>query len=250
MFDVKDKWALITGSSRGLGYLTAQFMAARGCNLILHSRKLEQTEELLREIRATGVSAHAVEAELSDPEAVEGMLQKIDELGVRVDIVLNNAGVQIAYRTECFLTPVRDFTESFMMNTIAPTRICYHFLPKMIANGFGRIVNTTSGIRFEPQQAGYSASKAALDKLTIDLGSVVEGTDVMINLADPGWCRTDLGGPKAPNSPESALPGIVLGAFLSDRKSGRLFHAQDFSGMSLETAVRKAEAEIESPYGK
>lgn len=250
MFDVKDKWALITGSSRGLGYLTAQFMAAHGCNLILHSRRLEQTGELLREIRATGVSSHTVEAELSDPDAVEGMLQRIDELGVRVDIVLNNAGVQIAYRSEYYKTPVRDFTESFMMNTIAPTRICYHFLPKMIESGFGRIVNTTSGIRFEPQQAGYSASKAALDKLTIDLGSIVDGTDVMINLADPGWCRTDLGGPKAPNSPESALPGIVLGAFLSDRKSGRLFHAQDFSGMSLETAVRKAEAEIESPYGK
>lgn len=250
MFDVKDKWALITGSSRGLGYLTAQFMAAHGCNLILHSRRLEQTGELLREIRATGVSAHAVEAELSDPDAVEGMLQRIDELGVRVDIVLNNAGVQIAYRSEYNMTPVRDFTESFMMNTIAPTRICDHFLPKMIESGFGRIVNTTSGIRFEPQQAGYSASKAALDKLTIDLGSIVDGTDVMINLADPGWCRTDLGGPKAPNSPESALPGIVLGAFLSDRKSGRCFHAQDFSGMSLEAAVRKAEAEIESPYGE
>ena len=250
MFDVKDKWALITGSSRGLGYLTVKFMAERGCNLILHSRRLEQTVGLLTEIRATGVSAHAVEAELSDPDAVEGMLQRIDELGVSVDIVLNNAGVQIAYRDEDYKTPVRDFTESFMMNTIAPTRICYHFLPKMIESGFGRIVNTTSGIRLEPQQAGYSASKAALDKLTIDLGSVVEGTDVMINLADPGWCRTDLGGPNAPNAPESALPGIVLGVFSDDRKSGRIFHAQDFSGMSLEEAVRKAQREVGSLYGE
>ena len=52
--------------------------------------------------------------------------------------------------------------------------------------GFGRIVNTTSGIALDPQQAGYSASKAALDKVTIDLGSKYEGTDVMINLTDPG----------------------------------------------------------------
>lgn len=71
--------------------------------------------------------------------------------------------------------------------------ICYHFMPKMIEAGFGRIINTTSGIALEPEQAGYSASKAALDKITIDLGSKVEGTDVMINLTDPGWCRTDLG---------------------------------------------------------
>ena len=55
-----------------------------------------------------------------------------------------------------------------------------------------------------------SASKAALDKITIDLGHTVQGTDVMINLTDPGWCRTDLGGIHAPNAPESAIPGIVV----------------------------------------
>ncbi|MBR4725900.1 MAG: SDR family NAD(P)-dependent oxidoreductase, partial [Lachnospiraceae bacterium] len=126
--------------------------------------------------------------------------------------------------------------------------ICYHFLPKMIERGFGRILNTTSGIRLEPEQAGYSASKAALDKVTIDLGKTVQGTDVMINLTDPGWCRTDLGGPGAPNAPESAIPGIVVGVFVNDRKSGRFLGAQNFAGMSLEEAVEKAEREFDSPY--
>ena len=60
------------------------------------------------------------------------------------------------------------------INTVAPALICYHFMPKMIERGFGRIVNTTSGIALEPQQAGYSASKAALNKITVDLGSTVE----------------------------------------------------------------------------
>ena len=64
----------------------------------------------------------------------------------------------------------------------------------MMARGSGRILNTTSGIALDVCQAGYSASKAALDKITIDLGSKVQGTDVLINLTDPGWCRTDLGG--------------------------------------------------------
>ena len=92
------------------------------------------------------------------------------------------------------------------------------------------------------------ASKAALDKITIDLGSTVEGTDVMINLTDPGWCRTDLGGPHAPNAPESAIPGIVVGVFADDKKSGRFLGAQYFAGMSLEEAVEKAEKEFDSPY--
>ena len=118
----------------------------------------------------------------------------------------------------------------------------------MIERGFGRILNTTSGIRLEPEQAGYSASKAALDKITIDLGKTVQGTDVMINLTDPGWCRTDLGGPNAPNAPESAIPGIVTGVFMDDKKSGRFLGAQNFAGLSIEQAVEKAEKEFDSPY--
>jgi len=248
MVNVKGKWALITGASRGIGYLTALFMADMGCNLVLHSRKPENTEKVLQEVKEKGVEAVSVSAELTDLEAVEKMLADIDALGVDIDIVLNNAGLQIAYRTDYFNTPVSDYIESYKINTVAPAMICYHFMPKMMEKGFGRIVNTTSGIRLEPEQAGYSASKAALDKITIDLGSKVQGTDVMINLTDPGWCRTDLGGPNAPNAPESTIPGIVVGAFVDDKKSGRLLGAQEFAGMSLEEAVKKAEAEFESPY--
>ena len=248
MTDVKGKWAFITGAARGIGYLTALFMAQKGCNLILHSRSKAHTAKVAEEDRALGVSVYTVEAELSDLESVAKMLEEIDSFGVRVDFVLNNAGMQIAYRVDYFKTPASDYTESFKMNTVAPAMIMYHFLPKMIENGFGRILNTTSGIRLEPQQAGYSASKAALDKITIDLGSTVNGTDVMINLTDPGWCRTDLGGPHAPNAPESAIPGIVVGVFADDKKSGRYLGAQNFAGMTLEEAVAKAEREFDSPY--
>ena len=250
MVNVKGRWAFITGAARGIGYLTARFMAEQGCNLILDSRNKAHTEKIAEEVKAMGVEAYTVQAELSDLDSVNKMLEEIDKIGVRVDIVLNNAGMQIAYRTDYFKTPAEDYTESFKINTVAPAMICYHFMPKMIENGFGRILNTTSGIALEPEQAGYSASKAALDKITIDLGSKVEGTDVMINLTDPGWCRTDLGGPHAPNSPESAIPGIVVGAFVDDKKSGRYLNAPFFTGMTLEDAVKKAEAEFDSPYNK
>ena len=237
MLNLSGKWVLLTGATRGIGYLSAIELAKRGCNLILHSRSVEKSEQVAEEVRALGVKAYAVAAELSDPDSVEQMLKDIDGLGVQVDVVLNNAGLQIAYRTDYCQTPVSDYTVSFQVCTIAPAMICYHFLPGMMERGFGRIVNTTSGIALEPEQAGYSAAKAALDKISIDLGSKVEGTDVMINLGDPGWCRTDLGGPNAPNSPESALPGVLVGAFLNDRKSGRIFRAQDFAGLTLEEAV-------------
>jgi short-subunit dehydrogenase len=242
MLDVKGKWCFITGASRGVGRQIALCMAEHGANLILHSRSIAHTEKVLDEATQYGIEAFAIEAELSKPDEVEAMLQKIDKSGKNVEIVFNDAGVQIAYRKEYYKTPAADFTQSFLINTIAPAMICYHFLPKMIERGFGRIINTTSGIRNEPQQAGYSASKAALDKFTTDLASVLDGLDVILSLADPGWIRTDLGGPHAPGAVESCLPGMVVGAFINDKKSGRLFPAPRFHGMTLEQAVQAVES--------
>ena len=70
MVNMKGRWCLITGAARGIGYLTAKFMAQQGANLILHSRKLAHTEKVLAEVRALGVEAYAVEAELNDLDAV------------------------------------------------------------------------------------------------------------------------------------------------------------------------------------
>ena len=240
MLDLKGKRVLITGASRGLGRLAAKLMAEQGCNLILQSRSLEHMASLEEEVKAMGLECDSFAANLNDIPSVMKMLSDIDAAGLDVDVILNNAGLQIAYRPEYCKTPQEDFTVSFNVNTIAPAMICYHYLPRMLEKGFGRIVNTTSGIDKEPEQAGYSAAKAALDKITKDMASRLGGTGVTMNLTDPGWCRTDLGGPNAPNTPESAVPGIAVGAFVDDDVNGRIFRAQEFSGMTLEEAVAKA----------
>jgi len=248
MENVKGKWALITGASRGVGYQVATFMAKQGCNLILHSRSLEHTKELEDEIKAQGVEAYSVQAELANHDEVVAMLDEIEAKETAVDIIFNNAAVQIAYRKDYWKTPVEDFDLSFRINFTSITTICYRLMPKMIERGFGRVINTTSGIKNEPEQAAYAASKAALDKWTKDLASRLEGTNVMINITDPNWCRTDLGGEQAPNTVESAIPGVVVGAFVSDKKSGRFFHASNFYNLSLEEAVAKAETIDATPY--
>jgi short-subunit dehydrogenase len=241
MISVKGKWALITGASRGIGYLTALFMAKQGCNLVLHSRSLEHTKKILAEVKALDVEVYCVQAELANHQEVVGMLDEIEARGTAIDIIFNNAAVQVPYQTDYWKTPVEDLDLSFRINFIAVTTICYRLIPKMIERGFGRVINTTSGIKNQPEQAGYSASKAALDKFTTDLGAKLEGTNVLINLTDPGWVRTDLGGPRAPNPPENSMPGAVVAAFVNDKKSSRLFNATDYVGMSLEQAVEKGE---------
>ncbi|WP_127534699.1 SDR family NAD(P)-dependent oxidoreductase [Paenibacillus kobensis] len=248
MVDVRGKWALITGASRGVGYETAVFMAKQGCNLILHSRNLEHTKKVEQEVLDLGVEVYCVQAELANHNEVIAMLSEIEAKGTQVDIVFNNAAVQIAYRTDFWCTPIEDYEMSFRINFIAIATICHHFIPGMLERGFGRVINTTSGIRNEPEQAGYAASKAALDKFTKDLASRLEGTNVILSLTDPGWCRTDLGGPHAHHDVKTVVPGIAVGAFVSDGKSGRFLPAQHFAGMTLEAAVAEAERMTATPY--
>jgi 3-oxoacyl-[acyl-carrier protein] reductase len=243
MISVKGKWALITGASRGIGYLTAVFMAKQGCNLVLHSRTLQHTLKVLEEVKAFGVEAYCVKADLANHSEVVTMLDEIEAKGTEIDIVFNNAAVQVAYQKDYWKTPLEGIDLSLRINFIAVATICYRLIPKMIERGFGRVINTTSGIKDQPEQAGYSASKAALDKFTRDLGTKLEGSNVLINLTDPGWCRTDLGGPQAPNPPEHSIPGVAIGAFVNDQKSGRLFNAGDFIGMPLEDAIKKGETQ-------
>lgn len=172
MVNVSGKWALITGASRGVGYQTALFMAKQGCNLILHSRSLEHSSKVEEEVKALGVKAYSVQAELANNDEVVAMLDEIEAKGTSVDIVFNNAAVQIAYREDYWNTPTEDFEMSFRINFISIATICNRLIPKMIERGFGRVINTTSGIKNEPEQAGYAASKAALDKFTKDLANI------------------------------------------------------------------------------
>jgi NAD(P)-dependent dehydrogenase (short-subunit alcohol dehydrogenase family) len=99
----------------------------------------------------------------------------------------------------------------------------------MRARGWGRIVNLTSGIDKTPQLAAYGSSKWAIDKWTDDLAAALAGTGVIVSRLDPGWLKTDLGGPNADHEPESVLPGALVPALLPDGSpGGQFFRAQDY----------------------
>ncbi|HZK34900.1 MAG TPA: SDR family oxidoreductase [Bacillota bacterium] len=239
MTDVKGKWTFVTGASRGVGRQIALKMAELGSNLVVHSRSLSHTEGLIKDLKAFDIEAFAVEAELTDQDQVGHML---DEIGSRVhiDILFNNAGVSIGYNPMLYEHSLDAYRTCFEVNMVAVARICYRFLPGMLERGFGRIINTTSGVKDQPELSAYAVSKAALDKFVQDFAQTLDGTGVMMNLMDPGWLRTDLGGPDAPNRVETVIPGALVGALLDDRKSGRLISAQDYVGLTLGEAVSKA----------
>jgi 3-oxoacyl-[acyl-carrier protein] reductase len=231
--NIGGKWALVTGASRGIGRQVSMGLAEHGCNVILHSRDSAHTAALATELMAKGVQVVQVAAELSDSVQVDAMLATILSSVPTVDIVYNNAAIMTPYRSDWKSVPAEDFRLSFEVNVTALVRICHALIPGMVERGWGRIINVTSGIQNQPELIAYSISKGAVDKFVTDTAGHLKESGVLINLLDPGWLRTDLGGPNAPGSVESVLPGALVPALLEDGTTGQLFRAQDYVGQTL-----------------
>jgi 3-oxoacyl-[acyl-carrier protein] reductase len=240
MNTLKNRWALVTGASRGVGSHVSEGLAKLGSNVVLHSRELSHTRALASKLEALGVKVVAVSGELSDQGQVDAMLDAALRHAGQIDILYNNAAVMTPWRENPWEIPADDFRKSFEVNVISLARICHRLVPLMLARKWGRVINVTSGIQEQPELSAYSISKAAVDKFVRDFVPRLAGSGVQMNLLDPGWLRTDLGGPKAPNDPASVLPGALVPALLDNGASGRLFHAQDYSGMSIQQALEKA----------
>ncbi len=231
------KWALVTGSSRGIGQQIAVGLARERCNVILHARSsdhLRETGELLSEC---AVDTAVVAGDLGTDEGVQSVIRKVIADQGRVDILYNNAGIQNTWQSLWEISR-STWDEAFQVNVHALVALCGAFVPGMVERGYGRIVNVTSGIRDIPQLAPYSVSKAAVDKYTQDLAAELRGTDVLANTLDPGWLRTDMGGPEADHDVSSVLPGALVPALLEKRgHNGKRYSVQD--GMWVGDAVKR-----------
>jgi len=226
---LENKWALITGSSRGIGQQIALGLAQRKCNIMVHGRSESNTAETLRLLKAYNVQTHVVTGNLDSNENAEALIKAVKAGPGPVDILYNNAAIQNKWKPIWEITP-EEWLHSFQINLFSMIALCNAFAPEMKIRKYGRIINLTSGIKDIPQLAPYSVSKAAVDKYSRDLAAELQGTNVLVNYLDPGWLKTDLGGPNADNEVETVLPGALVPALLEDNgPSGRFYAAQDYT---------------------
>lgn len=228
MASIINKWALVTGASRGIGQQVAIALAKEGCNLVLHARKKENLKTTLDLLQEYSVEKKAVEGELAAEQDITRLIDLVMEIGAPIDILYNNAAIQNKWMP-VWEIPMEDWKETFQINFYAIIQLCNAFIPEMLKRGYGRVINVSSGIKDVPSLSPYSTTKAALDKYTQDLAAELKGSNVLVNCLDPGWLKTDLGGPNADHEVVTVLPGAMVPVLLEDfGPSGQFYSAQEY----------------------
>jgi short-subunit dehydrogenase len=161
MFDFKNRTALITGASSGIGASFANALARRGCHVVLVARSRDKLTTIAAHIEARhGVGAHVIAEDLARPDAATRVLRETAARGIDVGLLVNNAGFATYGRFEAVARERQH--EEIMLNVGALVDLAHAFLPAMVARGDGAIINVASTAAFQPvpYMAVYGASKA------------------------------------------------------------------------------------------
>jgi 3-oxoacyl-[acyl-carrier protein] reductase len=185
--------ALVTGASRGIGAATARSLAEEGWSVAVnYSRDREGAEAIAGSIEDAGGTALSIGADVSDAEAADGMLADVAERLGPVLVLVNNAGIT-ADNLSMRLSD-EDWSRVIDVNLTAVFRLTRSAIGPMMRHRFGRIINVSSvsGLRANPGQANYSASKAGLIGFTRTVAAEVARRGVTVNAVAPGLIETEL----------------------------------------------------------
>ncbi|MDF2046387.1 MULTISPECIES: SDR family oxidoreductase [Microbacterium] len=193
LFDVSDRLALVTGSSRGLGRGLALTLARGGARLIVHGRDADAVEQTRAEAEElSGRPAHAVTFDVSDAGAVESAVADLlDNVGAP-DILVNNAGVQ--RRAPIHEFPVADWDDIVAANLSGVFYVSRFITPAMVARGSGKVVNVASVQSRLARQtiAPYSATKGGVAQLTAGMAADLARFGIQVNALSPGYFATEM----------------------------------------------------------
>lgn len=231
--NLKNKTVLFTGATRGIGKTTVLALAKLGARLLVHGRSEASVNPVVEELSSRGCKVQGVFAELNSEAGIDSVIDQVEATGWPVDVLYNNAGWMHAYEP----MEQHDFKrwqQCYTVNVFAPAQLIRHFLPKMRERGWGRIINTSSDASDQQELLPYASSKAAIDKITEDLGHTIEEKTILVNCIHPGWLKTDMGGQWAPEDVEACLPGMLIPALLADGEvSGKKFWAPEYKNLRL-----------------
>lgn len=217
--------ALVTGANRGIGLAIARQLAELGHSVFLGSRDLRAGEDAAESLRRLGLDVAPVHLDLADAATIDAAINDSGKSGRQVDTLVNNAGV-LHEKPLLELTDA-EIGDSIAVHVTGPLRLIRSFAPNMVARGYGRIVNVSSGWGSFAEGMGgpgaYGVTKAALNALTVRLAKELPST-IKVNAMCPGWVRTRMGGQGASRTPdEGAATAVWLATLPDDGPTGGFF---------------------------
>lgn len=192
MFDLKGKVAVVTGGNGGIGLGMARGLAAAGARIVVAARNEEKSAQAVRELEGLGAEAWAVRVDVTDEGSVERLFSGTVGRAGRVDILINNAGINIRKPAQDLSLPEwRQVVETNLTSAYLCSRAAY--APMKTAGG-GKIINIGSmlsifGASFAP---AYGASKGGIVQLTKSLAAAWARDNIQVNAVLPGWIDTEL----------------------------------------------------------
>ena len=188
-FQLKNKRALISGSTKGIGKATAILLAKEGAHVIINGRSEKSIEkakaDILKEV--SGAKITAIACDFSKPEEVEKLIEEIKE----VDILINNVG--IFAQTDFLDIPDEDWQKFYEVNVLSGVRLSRAFLPGMLKKDWGRIIfiSSESAVNIPVEMIHYGMTKTAQLAISRGIAEVTKGTNVTVNSVLPGPTLSD-----------------------------------------------------------
>ena len=222
------KTALVTGGNRGIGFETCRQLSQLNLTVLLTARDIIKGEAATKQLTDKGLDIIYYQLDVSNKNSIEQVFDKIEQQFGHLDILINNAAILYDTDQSTINADMEQVSKAIVTNLYGPWLMCQTFIPLMVKNGYGRIVNVSSGAGslhyMEGGTPAYGISKAALNALTKKIAAELRGTGILINSVDPGWVATDMGGHGGRPVKEGAK-GIVWAATLPDSgPSGGFFY--------------------------